>query len=162
MMTICEWFDLKTTRMVFVGLSSKLVATVSSGLASKPAATISDGLTSKPVVTVSDGLPSKPAVTVFSDLISKLVVTVSPSLASKTVVGFLVKPQNQGGGGFSNLCLKIGSYGLVIWASKSRRRFLRLGHKTKRASVCRLRHKTDGGRSAWDTHRDLVTYFTWK
>jgi hypothetical protein len=69
---------------------------------------------------------------------------------------FLVEPQNQGDGGFSGLGLKIDSSGLVIWASKSPRRFLGLGLKTKWASVCRLRHKTDGGRSAWDTHRDLV------
>jgi hypothetical protein len=33
--------------------------------------------------------------------------------------GFLVEPQNQGGGGFSDLGLKTGSSGLVIWASKS-------------------------------------------
>jgi hypothetical protein len=32
-------------------------------------------------------------------------------LASKLVVGFLVEPQNQGGGGFSGLGLKNGSYG---------------------------------------------------
>jgi hypothetical protein len=47
------------------------------------------------------GLASKPAVTVFSSLASKLVATVSPGLASKPAVGFLVEPQNQGGGGFS-------------------------------------------------------------
>jgi hypothetical protein len=51
-LTICQWFDLKTTRIIFSGLASKSVATV------------------------------------FS------------SLASKSVVGFLVEPQNQGGGGF--------------------------------------------------------------
>jgi hypothetical protein len=56
---VCEWFGLKTTQMVFAGL------------------------TSKPVVTVSGGLASKPAATVFSSLASKLVATVSPSLASK-------------------------------------------------------------------------------
>jgi hypothetical protein len=33
--------------------------------------------------------------------------------------GFLVEPQNQGGGGFPSLGLKISSSGLVIWASKS-------------------------------------------
>jgi hypothetical protein len=92
---VCEWFGLKTTRMVFTGLASKPVATVSSGLASKPVATV------------------------FSSLASKLVATVSFGLASKPVVGFLVEPQNQGGGGFLGLGLKIGSSGLVIWASKS-------------------------------------------
>jgi hypothetical protein len=69
---------------------------------------------------------------------------------------FLVEPQNQGGGGFPGLGLKTGSSGLVIWASKSPRRFLGLGLKIKWVSICRLRHKTDGGRSAWDTHRDLT------
>jgi hypothetical protein len=44
---------------------------------------------------------------------------------------FLVEPQNQGGGGFLSLALKIDSSGLVIWASKSPRRFLGLDLKTK-------------------------------
>jgi hypothetical protein len=70
--------------------------------------------------------------------------------------GFLVEPQNQGGGGFPGLGLKTGSSGLVIWGSKSPRRFVGLGLKTKWASVCQLCHKTDGGRSAWDTHQDLA------
>jgi hypothetical protein len=56
---------------------------------------------------------------------------VSPGLASKSVVGFLVEPQNQSGGGFPRLGLKTGSYSLVIWATKSPRRFLDLGLKTK-------------------------------
>jgi hypothetical protein len=68
---------------------------------------------------------------VFSNLTSKLVVTISPSLASKLAVGFLVEPQNQGGGGFFGLGLKTGSSGLMIWASKSPQRFLGLDLKTK-------------------------------
>jgi hypothetical protein len=32
MATVCEWFDLKTTRTVFAGLALKPMATVSSGL----------------------------------------------------------------------------------------------------------------------------------
>jgi hypothetical protein len=68
--------------------------------------------------TVFAGLASKPEATVFSSLASKLVATVSPGLASKPAVGFLVEPQNHGGGGFPGLGLKIGSSGLVIWASK--------------------------------------------
>jgi hypothetical protein len=76
-------------------------------------------LASKPVTAVSSGLASKPAATVFSSLASKLVAMVSPGLTSKLVVGFLVEPQNQGGGGFPGLGLKTGSFGLVIWASKS-------------------------------------------
>jgi hypothetical protein len=56
-------------------------------------------------------------------------------------VGFLAEPQNQGGGGFPGLGLKIGSFSLVIWASKSPRRFFGLGFKTRWSSVCRLRHK---------------------
>jgi hypothetical protein len=174
MATVCEWFELKTTWTVFTGLASKPVATVSSGLASKPVATVSGGLSSKPAMTVSGGLASKhatmvsgglaskPAVMVFSSLASKLVATVSLGLASKPMVGLLVEPQNQGGGGFPGLGLKTGSSDSVIWASKSPRRFLGLGLKTMRASISRLRYKTDGGRSAWDTCRDLATCFTWK
>jgi hypothetical protein len=90
MATVCGWFGLKPTWMVFIGLASKPVATVSSSLASKPVATV------------------------FSSLASKLVVTFSPSLASKPAVGFLVEPQNQCGGGFPGLGLKTGSSGLVI------------------------------------------------
>jgi hypothetical protein len=52
--------------------------------------------------------------TVFSSLASKLAVTVSRGLASKPVVSFLVEPQNQAGGGFPGLGLKIGSFGLMI------------------------------------------------
>jgi hypothetical protein len=71
-------------------------------------------LASKSVATVSGSLASKPAATIFSSLTSKLVATVSPSLVSKPTVGFLVEPQNQGGGGFSGLGLKADSSGLVI------------------------------------------------
>jgi hypothetical protein len=145
---VCEWFGLKTTWTVFTGLASKLVATVCGGLASKPAATIFCGMASKPVVTI------------FSSLASKLVATVSPSLASKPAVGFLVEPQNQGGGGFPSLGLKTDSSGLVIWASKSSRRFLDLCLETMQDSVCRLHRKINGGRSARDTRRDLAACFT--
>jgi hypothetical protein len=107
-------------------------------------------------------LASKPVETVFSSLASKLVASVSPGLALKPVVGFLVEPQNQDGGGFPGLGLKIGSSGLVIWVSKSPQQFLGLGLKTEQASVCRLRHKTDGGRSVWDTRRDLAACLVWK
>jgi hypothetical protein len=69
---------------------------------------------------------------------------VSPGLASKLVVSFLVEPQNQGGGGFSGLGLKTGSYGLVILVSKSLRRFLDLGIKTNQTLIYQLRLKTDG------------------
>jgi hypothetical protein len=95
-------FGLKITRTVFTGLTSK------------PVATVFANLTSKPVVSVSTGLASKPAATVFTSLASKLVATGFPGLASKPVVGFLVEPQNQGGGGFFGLSLKTVSSGLVI------------------------------------------------
>jgi hypothetical protein len=139
MVTVCEWFGLKTTRTVFTGLASKPVATVSGGLASKP------------VVTVFAGLALKPVATAFSSWASKLMATVSPGLTSKSAVSFLVEPQNQCGGGFPSLGLQTGSPGLVIWVSKSPRRFLGLGLKTMWASICRLRHKIDGGRSTRDT-----------
>jgi hypothetical protein len=113
-------------------------------------------------MTVFAGLASKPVATVFSSLVSALGVTFSLGSAPKPVVGFLVEPQNQGGGGFPGLGLKTGSSSLVIWASKSPRRFLGLDLKTKWASVYRLRHKTDGGRLARDTHRDLAASLAWK
>jgi hypothetical protein len=107
-------------------------------------------------------LGSNPVATVFVGLTSKPVATVSSGLASKPVVGFLVEPQNQGGGGFSGLGLQTGSSGLVIWASKSPRRFFGLGFKIKWASIYRLRYKTDGEMSARDMCRDLAACFTWK
>jgi hypothetical protein len=59
-------------------------------------------------------LASKPAAVIFTGLASKSVATISPGLASKSVIGFLVEPQNQDDGGFPDLCLKIGSSGLII------------------------------------------------
>jgi hypothetical protein len=47
---VCEWFDLKTTRTIFTGLTSKPVATVFSSLTSKLVATVSSGLASKSAV----------------------------------------------------------------------------------------------------------------
>jgi hypothetical protein len=139
MATFCEWFGIKTTWTIFIGLASKPVATVFSSLASKP------------VVTVFSSLASKLVATVFSSLAAKLVVMISLDLASKPVVGFWVEPQNQSGGGFSGLDLKTGSFGLVIWASKSPQWFLGLCLKIKWALICRLRHNIDGGRSVRDT-----------
>jgi hypothetical protein len=72
---------------------------------------VSSGLASKPAAMVFAGLASKPVATVFSSLATKLVATVSLGLASKLAVGFLVEPQNQGGGWFPGLGLKISSYG---------------------------------------------------
>jgi hypothetical protein len=89
------------------------------------------GLASKPLGWFLAVWLQKPVATVFTSLASKLVATVFLGLALKPVVGFLVEHQNQGGGGFISLGLKSGSSGLVIWASKSPRRFLGLGLKTK-------------------------------
>jgi hypothetical protein len=67
------------------------------------------------------------------------------------------------GFGFSGQDLKTGRYGLMIWASKSRRRFLGLSFKTKWATIYWLHHKTDRKmKMAQDTHRDLVACFVWK
>jgi hypothetical protein len=41
MATVCEWFGLKTTPMIFASLASKLVVTVSGGLTSKPVGMVS-------------------------------------------------------------------------------------------------------------------------
>jgi hypothetical protein len=84
----------------FLGLASKPRSTVYDSLASKAAATVSGGLASKLTTTISGGLASKPA------------ATISIGFASKPVMGFLVEPQNQGGGGFPGLGLKTGSFGL--------------------------------------------------
>jgi hypothetical protein len=91
----------------------------------------------------------------FFGLVSKLVVTVFRGLASKLVVGFLVEPQNQGGGEFFGLSLKTGSYDLVIWDSKSLRRFLGLSLKTKQDLDCWLRLKTDGRMRRCGTHVEI-------
>jgi hypothetical protein len=122
--------------MVFVGLASKPVVTVSGGLVSKLAVTVFSGLASKPVATVSDGLASKPTVAVFSGLASNLALTVWPQ-------NLLWQ--------FFGLGLKTDSCDLMIWTSNSPRRFLGLDLKTKQTSVYRLRHKTDEGRSARGT-----------
>jgi hypothetical protein len=75
--TVCKWFGLKTNQTVFSGLASKPVVMVFSGLASKPVAMVFSGLASKPAAAVSDGLTSKPAMTVSGGLASKPVVMVS-------------------------------------------------------------------------------------
>jgi hypothetical protein len=129
---ICHLFGLKITGTVF------------SGLASKPMVTVFSNLSSKPVVTVLSGLALKSVAAVSFGLTLKSVAMVSLGLASKPVVVFLVEPQNQGGGGFSGLGLKIGNYDLVFWVSKSPRLFLGLGIKIKQSMVCRLCHKTNG------------------
>jgi hypothetical protein len=91
----------------------------------------SSGWASKPMATVCEWFDLKTTGTIFFSLTSKLVTTVSSGLTSKSVVGFLVEPQSQGGGGFPGLGLKTGSFGVVIWASKSPRRCLGLCLKIK-------------------------------
>jgi hypothetical protein len=49
-LTGCQWFDLKTTKIVCQWFDLKTTRTVFSGLAPKPVATISPGLPSKPMV----------------------------------------------------------------------------------------------------------------
>jgi hypothetical protein len=56
MAMVCEWFGLKTTVTVFIGLASKLVATVCEWFGLKTTRTVSVSLASKPVATVSSGL----------------------------------------------------------------------------------------------------------
>jgi hypothetical protein len=71
---------------------------------------------SKPIVTVCEWFGIKTTQTVVSGgLALKPTATVSPGLASKSVVGFLVEPQNQGGGGFPGLNLKTGS---SVWDTR--------------------------------------------
>jgi hypothetical protein len=96
-------FDLKNSGDGFSSVwGSKPMATVFKWISLKTTQTVFVGLTSKPVVTVSISLTSKPA------------ATISTGLTSKPVVGFLVEHQNQSGGGFFGLGLKIGRSGLMI------------------------------------------------
>ena len=95
------------------------------------------------------GLASKPRSTVSSSLTSKPVAMVYQWIGLKTT---------------GTVCqwfgLKITGTGLVIWITKSPRRFLGLDHKTKWAMVCRLRLKTDGRmKTARNTRRDLAACF---
>jgi hypothetical protein len=64
-------------------------------------------------------------------------------------------------GSVSQFGLKTDSYGLVICASKSPRRFLDLCLKTKRATVYWSHHKTDERiKTVRGTHQDLAACFT--
>jgi hypothetical protein len=94
-----------------------------------------------------------------SGLASKPLGLFVSGLTSKSLGRFLpVYPQNWWLR-FPNLGLKIDSYGLVIWVSKSPCQFLGLSLKFKQTTVYRLRHKTDGRATAWDTRRDLAACF---
>jgi hypothetical protein len=66
-------------------------------------------------------------------------------LALKLAADFLVEPQNQDGGEFPCLDLKIDSTDVVILASKSPQWFLGLSLRTKQTSVYRLHHKPTEG-----------------
>jgi hypothetical protein len=68
----------------------------------------------------------------------------------------LVEPQNQGGGGFPGLGLKTDSSGLVIWSLKIIAMVSWFGPQNQVGFGLSVRHKTDGGRSARDTRRDLA------
>jgi hypothetical protein len=61
---------------------------------------------------------------------------------------------------WSNTGRILGGSSLMIWSSKSLRRFLDLSFKTRQSLICRLCHKIDGGRMMWDTRQDLVACFT--
>jgi hypothetical protein len=94
MVTVSEWFGLKTTRTVFVDFASK------------------------PVVTVFSSLASKLVSMIFSSLASKLVVTVFYSLASKLVATIhSVWPQNWWWISWLSLKTKVVE-GFSVWASK--------------------------------------------
>jgi hypothetical protein len=110
-----------------------------------------------------NGLTSKPLAWFVSCLVSQPLGWFVSGLLSKPLWWFLlVWPQNRWLQVFW-LGLKTNSYGLMICASKSLRQFFGLDLKIKRATICRLRHKTDGRmKTAWDTRRDLADCFTWK
>jgi hypothetical protein len=121
------------------------------GWASKPWSTVCQWFDLKTIGTVCQWFDLKINGTISPGLISKPVALVSPDLASKP--GWRV----------FRFGLKINSYSFLIWDSKSPRRFLSLSLKTKRATVYRLRHKTDGRmKTTHDTRRDLKACFVWK
>jgi hypothetical protein len=58
---------------------------------------------------------------------------------------------------------QIGSYGLLIWPTKSPWWFLGFGLKTKWAMVCRLWHKTNERmKTVRDARQDLAACFAWR
>jgi hypothetical protein len=77
------------------------------------------GWASKPRSTIYKWFGLKTTRTILSGLASKPVAIISPGLVSKLVADFLFEPQNQDSGGFFELCLITGRYGLIICASKS-------------------------------------------
>jgi hypothetical protein len=101
--------------------------------------------------TVCEWFGLKTTRTVSSGLASKLVATVSPGLTSNRWSVCWLSLKIKVVEGFPVWTSKPTATGVVIWASKSPRRFLGLGLKTKQALVCQLCNKTDGGRSASDT-----------
>jgi hypothetical protein len=102
------------------------------------------GLASQPLGRFVSGLASKPLGRFISDLASKPLGRFSTVWPQNQWRQFLpVWPQDRWLG-FPGLSLKINSYNLMIWASKSPRWFLGLGLKTKQASVCRLCLKIGG------------------
>jgi hypothetical protein len=72
----CQWFSLKTTRTVFSGLASKLVAMVFSNLASKPLSIVSPGLALKSVAQVFRFEPQNWKLR-FGDFGIKITMTIS-------------------------------------------------------------------------------------
>jgi hypothetical protein len=64
-MTVCQWFSLKTTGVVFSGLTSKPVVMIFSDLTSKSAMAVSPNLVSKLVASDFSVWASKPTVPVW-------------------------------------------------------------------------------------------------
>jgi hypothetical protein len=94
-LTVCQWFDLETTRVVFFGLTSKPVAMVFSYLTSKSLATVSLSLASKSVARVSRFVPQNRQLW-FDDLGLKITATIS-WFGHQNQIGFglSVAPQNR-------------------------------------------------------------------
>jgi hypothetical protein len=105
---------------------------------------------SKPRSTVYQWFDLKTIRTVCQWFDFKTTVMVSPGLASKSVVD-----------DFSVWTSKPAA--TVWWFGSKNHRLLILCLKTKRITVCRLRHKTDGRmKTTWGTYQDLVACFVWK
>jgi hypothetical protein len=102
------------------------------------------GWATKPRSMVCQWFGFKTTGTIYQWFVLKTTGTVSWFGLKTADDGFSRFGLKTGGFGLLGLGLKIGRCGLVIWASKSPRQFLSFDFKTKQATVCRLRHKTDG------------------
>jgi hypothetical protein len=119
MVMVCEWFDLKTIRTVFTGLTSKLVVTVSGSLASKPMTTVGQWFGLKITGTVSHRFgPQNRWRRFMSGLASKPLGWFSPVWPQNHLDNFCRFSLKTGGDGFYRFGLKTCCDGFLQFALK--------------------------------------------